>query len=246
MSEIFNAVRNANLEEVKRMVNEDPKCVHIQDTSEWTPLDHAIYYNKLDVARFLRVKGGRPNSKIYCNGCWNPVHATARSGHTATLKWLIEETDLSIDMLKNKDATRKTPLDHAIDCAKLETAKFLWEMGGRPNLEIYRDDIWPGPMHCVARFGCTDILEWIFVKKVLPLSVLNIIDCMDQTPLDFAIEHGKLENAALLRRLPVYSGFLAMQRAKRDYQCVLRKLPNELLDMVVDVAAARFHLKVAW
>ena len=65
-----------------------------------------------------------------------------------------------------------------------------------------------------------------------------------RTPLDVASE----ENAVLLLRLIyVEPVFLAMHRAKRDHrQCVLRRLPNELLDMVVDEVAARFHLKVEW
>ena len=68
------------------------------------------------------------------------------------------------------------------------------------------------------------------------------------TPLDIAIEKKHWQIANLLGRLlhldPV---FLAMQRAKRDYhQCVLRRLPDELLDTIVEEVAARFYLKVKW
>ena len=39
--------------------------------------------------------------------------------------------------------------------------------------------------------------------------------------------------------------FLTMQRAKRDHQStLLRRLPDELLDMVIDEVAQRFYLKV--
>ena len=40
--------------------------------------------------------------------------------------------------------------------------------------------------------------------------------------------------------------FLAMQRAKRDRRCVLRRLTDELLDMVVDEVAQRSYLVVKW
>ena len=172
---IFDAVHNANFEEVKRIVTDNPKSVHIKD--DW----------------------------------------------------------------------RRTPLDVAIEYGKLEIAKFLWKKGGRPNLETYRDGEW-SLVHNAAWWEDTAILEWVFAEKVLPLRVLNIKNRKKMTPLDVAICCRRWKTVDLLRRLlhldPV---FLAMQRAKRDYhQCVLRKLPNELLDMVVDEVATRHGLKVVW
>ena len=146
-----------------------------------------------------------------------------------------------------KDDCEWTPLDVAIEYGDLDIAQFLCGMGGRPNLDIYRDGEWT-PMHTAAWWGKTTILKWVFKEGILPLRVLNIKDHNGKTPLDRAIFQKKWETVAFLRRLlhldPV---FLAMQRAKHDYhQCVLRRLPDELLDMVVDEAAARHNLKVVW
>ena len=90
-------------------------------------------------------------------------------------------------------------------------------------------------------------LKWVFAENILSRDVLKIENVNGKTPLDKAISRKKWETAALFRRLlhldPV---FLAMQCAKRDHNCVLRRLPDELLDMVVDEVAARHNLKVVW
>ena len=325
MTEIFDAIYYENFEEVKRIVNEDPKCVHIKDhiCKWWTPFDYAIAFGRsLEMVQYLWKKGGRPNLKIYhrketpvnyatqnvesngnfatlkwvfenkvlpldtlnvknekkttpldvaierdeletakClwemggrpnldiyrDGICTIMHHAAENGYITTLKWAFAEKVFPLRVLEVKDNLQKTPLDCAIAEGKLEMAKYLWEMGGRPNLEIYyRDEKWT-PVHCATRWGNTSTLKWAFTEKVLPLNVLNIKNDQKRTPLDEAIACGKLETAALFRRFmymdPV---FLAMQRAKRDYQCVLRRLPNELLDMVVDEVAARFYIKVVW
>ena len=201
---------------------------------------------RLEMAKFLFEKGGRPNLDAYCDGDTTPVHIAACWERIATLKWVFKENVLSLDVLNIKSDRGWTVLDNAISCENLEAAQYLWMMGGRPNLEIYNcDGKWLTPMHCAARYGkTTATLKWVFAKGVLPLRVLQIKDEQKMTPLDIANK----ETAAFLQHL-VYVNpvFLAMQCAKRDYhQCVLRRLPDELLDMVVDEVAVRFRLKVEW
>ena len=173
---MFNAICNGDFEEVQRIVKKDHGIVHIKDCLGWTPLDVVIASGKLDIAKFLFEKDGRPNLDIYhCDKKYTPVHHAVLSRHTDTLKWAFTKNVLSLDVLKN--------------------------------------------------------------------------EYLKMTPLDYAIYEEEWETAALIQRLihldPV---FLAMQRAKRDYHqmCVLRRLPDELLDMVVDEVAARFHIKVVW
>ena len=127
-----------------------------------------------------------------------------------------------------------------------------FEMGRRPNLN-YRDGN-TTPAHWIAYYGHTETLKWAFTtENVLPLWVLRIKNEEKETPLDIAIFKPNQETKALLQRLihnlnvmDVMNVFLAIQCAKRDYQCVLRRLPDELLDMVVDKVAARYGLKVVW
>ena len=238
---MISAIRNGNFEGVKRAVKENPNCVQIKDDDEWSPLDVAIARGKLKMAKYLWKMGGRPNLKNYRDGENTPMHSVAQKD---ILEWVFENKVLPLRVLNSKDCYRWTPLDEAISRGKLETAKFIWEMGGRPNLEHYRDGKWTS-VHEAAYYGKTTTLKWVFAKGVLPLDMLNIKNQYDRTPLDESFRCNR--TAALLRRLihldPV---FLAMHRAKRDRQCVLRRLPDELLDMIVDVVGARHGLKVVW
>ena len=152
-------------------------------------------------------------------------------------------------MLNVKDSFGWTPLDVAISRGKLDMAQFLFEMGGRPNLEIYNCDGKEQipPTHYTAWSRHPNIpkfLKWVFKERILPLCVINIKDQNGLTPLDWSIEGG--ETRSLLQRFLIDFVFLIIHRVKRDYQCVLRRLPDELLDMVVDEVAARFHMEVVW
>ena len=253
MSRIFDTIRSGNFEELKRIIAQNPENVQNMEDEDgwviwrWTPLDIAINHGKLEIAKFLYEKGGRPNLEDYRDGEWTPVHSAAYDRCTATLKWVFENKVLSHDMLKFKHWNGCTPFDIAIECGNLDTAKYLWEKGGRPNFEIYYCDGKWTPVHKAAFCGYTKTLKWLFTENVLSLDALKIKDGWKLTPLDFAMSEKEWETAALIRRLMYFDlVFVAMQRAKRDYHqtCVLRRLPDELLDMVVDEVAARHNLKV--
>ena len=239
------AIYFGNLEEVKSMVNGYPECVHIQNQHGWTPLDDAIAQGKLEIAKYLWEKDGRPNLDMYCDGKYTPMDIVANYGSTATLKWVFAEGVLPQRVLNIKNEGNWTPLDFAIVWGKLEMAQFLFEMGGRPNIDNYYDGSYTTPVHWIARHGGTDTLKWVFVEGVLPLYVLNVKNSDGQMPLE--VVRVKNTTTLLLRDLQqVCTTFLALRCAKRDRQCVLRRLPDELLDMVVDEVAVRFHLKVVW
>ena len=247
MSDIFKKLFNGDFEKVKRIINEDPQWVQIKDNERWTSLDYAIACGKLDIAKFLFEKGGRPNlDEVYCDGFFTPVHIAAWWEYTTTLKWVLEKEVLPLRTFNIKNHNGWTPLDEAIMWGKLEIAKYLWENGGQPNLEFYCRDGSYTPMHNAARREYTaNTLKWVFTKKILPLCVLQIKDEEKMTPLDVASG----ETATLFQNLiHLDSVFLAMQCAKKhDHNgTLLRRLPNELLDMVVDEVAQRFHLRVVW
>ena len=201
----------------------------------------------LEAVQFLFEKGGSPNLDIYNRGKDSPVHCAVRRGNITTLMWVLEKNILPLSVLNNENDVKMTPLDYTIAQGNLEMARSLFEKGGRPNLEQYSDGKWT-PVHTAAKCGHSTTLKWVFREKVLPLYVLNVKDDNEWTPLDKAIVHGNLEIVALLQRFPVDAVFLAMKRAKRNYHqcCMLRRLPDELLDMVVDEVATRHGLQVVW
>ena len=253
---IFDAIHNQDFHSVQGIIEINSGMLHIKDHPyQRTPLDCAISCGNLEITKFLSEKGGQPNldGNLYCDGKWTPVHEVALCGYTKTLKWILTEKVLPLYVFNIKYNDGWTPLDIAIAEGKLEIAKHLWEIGGRPNTEIYCDRNFSS-VHCAAKYGYVDILKWIVKEKVLPRSAFQFKDRWEQTPLNLAIHYKKYRRsinfeeiiAFLQRLIHVDPVFLAMQRAKRDHECVLRRLPNELLDMVVDVVASRFHLEVEW
>ena len=219
--------------------------LNFKDTRKWTPFDYAISCGNLEMVQFFFEKGGRPNLEAYRDGKWTPIHWAAQCRYTATLKWVLENNILPLHTLNIKKRNEWTPLDEAIVWGKLEMIQFLFEMGGRPNLEIYRDGS-ETPVHEAAEWGYTATLKWVFTENIFSLDVLKVKDDKKKTPLDHAIFENQWETAVFIQRLLIDSVFLVMQRAKRDHRCVLRRLPNELLDMVVEEVAVRFHLVVEW
>ena len=174
MLRIFDAITDKNLEEVHRIVNEDHKIVH---NIEWekTPLDYAIGYGQLKMAKFLFEEGGRPNLDAYRDGIFTPMHWAAQDGHTDTLKWIFAESVLSLDILNFKNRQKWTPFDCAITYGNLEIAQFFFEKGGRPNLDAYRDGK-DTPVHYAAYEGYTTTLKWVFTEKILPPCVLRYME----------------------------------------------------------------------
>ena len=210
-------------------------ALQIRDQHLCTPLDEAIAHGHLETAQFLweHCEKKRYYVKKLCCTKYS-ARGIVKNGYTEILKWIFDENvvPLSTDDIRNL-------LDTAIGYGKLEIAQFLWrEKGVKPEECI--------SVHCAAFSGYTSVLKWLFENNIFSINVLKK-KISGKTPLDYAIVQSRWETAALLRRLPVDPVFLAMQRAKRDHSsCVLRRLPNELLDMVVDEMAARFHLKVVW
>ena len=251
MDVIFRGLACENFAEVQRVITRRPKYVYFIDDASWTLFDHVIMCGKLDIAKYLWDMDGRPNLEIYCDGKNSPVHEAACYAVSDifidTLGWVLEKEILPRSVLNIKGRDGMTPIDCAIDYVNLKIAKYLWDMGGRPNLEIYCD--WHNtPVHEAAHCEESAMMKWIFTEGVLPLSVLNIKDHKwGRTPFDIVISKKQWETVTFLGRFYLDPVFLAMQRAKRDYrQCVLRRLPNELLDMVVEEVAARLYLKVKW
>ena len=235
----YDAISHEDFEKVKHMVNENHEIVHIKWLLGLTPLDYAIRFGTLDIVQFLWKMGSRPNLDAYDHGINTPAHHIK---DVAIPKWVFTEGVLTLRVLKIKNEIGWTPLDRAIACGKPEIANYLWEIGGRSNLE----GCYNSPVHHAIRYRHTETLKWAFKNKVFPLRVLNAKDCNGRTPLDIIMSQKEWETAAFLQHHLFNPVFLAMQLAKHDYQCVLRRLPNELLDMVVDKVAAHFHLKVVW
>lgn len=238
--EIFYAIDNGNFEKVKDLVAEDPKIME----GRWdyqTPLSFAIAHGKLEIAQFLWEKCGRVMIESD-DSSTNPVPRAAVCGHLATLKWAFEEKVLSPDTLINSGIKHNAgliPLDYAIVFGQLDIAQFLWENGRQFSKQFNKQFI------NVRRYHIFRSHIYTFHEQILPIR-WSLFD-FEHVELARSTSREISKNVSLFqKRIYVDPVFLAMQRAKRDHQCVLCRLPNELLDMVVDEVAARFRLKVEW
>ena len=193
---------DVDLESVVRYATEHPQSINAKDERELTPLNHAILTGKLDIAQFLWEIGGRVSDEGPENlggrlPMPNEVHR-----EIAMLEWVFEKGILSLDHIRGSRGDDKgTLLDYAISNGRSEVAQWFWEKGGRPNLDIYRDEQEFIPVHMAAFFGDHDTLQWVFANNILPRSVLEIKDNFGNTPLDLAILEKQWKTARLLQKI---------------------------------------------
>ena len=90
------------------------------------------------------------------------------------------------------DSSRQTPLHHAVNLNKKETAEFLIAKGA--DLNAIDDAGWT-PLHLAAFFGMNEIAK-LLIAKGADVNVKN----SGKTPLDWAIKQNHTETADLLRK----------------------------------------------
>ena len=174
------------------------------------------------------------------------IHAAIWTRNIGRVQSIIEKNPQSVHDMYDGISTW-SPLDRAIAFGNLDIARLIRRNGGRPTPS--KPVSYISPVRFCARWGSTSTLKWVFENNIYPSTILITKDSKGCTPLDHARIKKQWETLAFLQKLlyvdPV---FLAIQRAKRDYHqcCALRRLPDELLDMVVDEVARHFDLKVVW
>jgi hypothetical protein len=97
---------NGFLEDMKKLLKEDPKLLESQADDGQTPLWYAVFSNHTEMIKYLLSIGANPNARGG-DSKWTPMHIAAIKGHTDIY-----------DLLKAKggnesikDATGKTPLE---------------------------------------------------------------------------------------------------------------------------------------
>ena len=83
--------------------------------------------------------------------------------------------------INTKDNSGKTPIHFAVEHGKLETAKFLFSIGGDLNSRTNERDT---PLHIAARYGHTRVVEFILANVVDK----NPLDVNGYTPLYYATQ----------------------------------------------------------
>ena len=116
------AVMNGNISIVNFLVSKKDCDVLWRDIYGHTPLDKAIFCNKLEIVDyFLNVAGDEVHKCVDTHGA-TPLHKACSIGNTELVKRLIEQFGCDPHV---EDHYNYTALHHAVISGKLETVKFL-------------------------------------------------------------------------------------------------------------------------
>lgn len=131
---LFKAIENGDLEEVKRLVENDGVKVETVNEYNVTPLHIAVKLNKLEVVQFLVTKGANVNAIDGCNR--TPLHIAAEQNNTEVAKFLVTN-GANINAL---DQWQRAPLHNAAISGNLEVVKFLVANGAGVNNRMPLND----------------------------------------------------------------------------------------------------------
>lgn len=185
--DIHEAAWNGDFEKVKLLLDEDPQLVNTKGPWGWTPLQRAVYFNHMDIVKFMISKGAdldltTPNGET-------ALHWAIKLGHTKLSKFLIAN-NANADI---KDKWGLTPLQIAVENGYVEIVKILIERG----VELNRKESHYGRtlLHLASINGHLDI-----VKILLDHGMdVDAIDNNGKNSLDYAFQYCNKRIAQILK-----------------------------------------------
>ncbi len=126
MPAIHGAALEGRVDDVKRLLSEDPELLHARDDADWTPLHRAVAWGRVEVVRVLLSRGADPNAQERSG--WTPLHvAIRRDGENCKIiTELLLRHGAQTDI---RDGFGKTPLDLALSRGYEEIAEVLKQHG---------------------------------------------------------------------------------------------------------------------
>jgi ankyrin repeat protein len=138
---LLDACYEGNLDIVKLLLDNGADLT-VKDICGWAPLHHAACRGHVSIMNLLIEKGAIVNDRTYeiekrfnapnTYANYTPLHFAAKSENALAVKMLVENgADVN-----SIDFQGKTPLDHAIEDNRVETADFLKSRGGKTGAEL--------------------------------------------------------------------------------------------------------------
>jgi ankyrin repeat protein len=125
----FSAIRNGDLKQVEKLLEEIPKLIEARDQRGSTPLILATYYNHAALADFLIRKGAKPNEKD-SSGNTALMGVCFKGFSEIANKLILAGADVN-----HSNSMGATCLIYAATFNRLEIAKLLLEHGANVKVK---------------------------------------------------------------------------------------------------------------
>lgn len=183
--DIYEAVANGDLLQVKEILLENPDLLNVKNDGELTPLNLACESGQAGIVEFLLKHGADP----YIGDAENsmPIHLAAISGSIESLDLLLDH-DIDIDI---EDDNGMTALLFALSRRQVDMAEHLIKQGA--DIDVQSIIGWtPVQLAIVIR---ADDMAKLLIESGADLNV-----CVETgvTPLHTAVSYGKTDIAKLL------------------------------------------------
>lgn len=185
------AAADGNVDEVRRLVTQDPNSLLVRDEQGTIALHHAAWNGQTSVLEVL-LKAGCPvdypkrSPGQPLDGA-TALHHAAAAGQTEAVRLLLKY-GAKVDA---QDAELNTPLHHAAWNNKVEAATLLLDAGANPNARRNAKVV---PLEEAAYFGHNDMARLLIARG----AAVNVRVHEGNTPLHQAAKGGHWEMCQIL------------------------------------------------
>ena len=188
MTNIFDAINNDSLEQLKKAIEEGDD-VNKANSNGFTPLYVAAYRGHLEVVQHLLAQGGIDVNRANGNGA-TPLFIAAEQGHLEVVQHLLEQRGIDVNRAMNGGAT---PLYVAAQNGHLDVVEYLLAQGGI-DVNAARDD-GVTPLLIAAYYGHSEIVQHLLAQGGIDVNKANEFGV---TPLLIAAQEGHVNIGANL------------------------------------------------
>ncbi|XP_023315898.1 ankyrin-1-like [Trichogramma pretiosum] len=175
--------------------------IDARDTSDFTPLHHALVKKELRAVVELLLRKGAATNLVDCDG-WTPLHTICKyADDEDRVKMLVEisnEENKPVEV-DARDKLGRTPLHLALAERNCRVVEYLLKLGADPNLT---DKNGFSPLHVISkdRYDDDELLELFFdASKEADRPVrVDVQDKKGRTPLQWAVANLSLDKVDVL------------------------------------------------